>query len=93
VQDQPVVGVLEELLGHQPQQAQLHRQRRLALGDARAVGDAEDVRVHGHGGLAEGGVEHHVGGLAADAGQGLQRLAVPRHLAAVLVHQHAAGLR
>ena len=28
---------------------------------------ATDVGVHGHGGFAERGVEHHVGGLAAHA--------------------------
>jgi hypothetical protein len=42
------------------------------------------VRVDGDGRFAEGGVEHHVGGLAADAGQGFERGAVARHLAAVL---------
>jgi hypothetical protein len=48
--------------------------------------------VDGDGGPAEGGVEHHVGGLAADAGQGLEGLAVLRHLAAVALQQDGAGL-
>ena len=61
---------------------------------AGAVGDAEDVRVHRHRRLAEGHVEHHVGGLAAHAGQGL---AAPRACAAPRRHAarpaDAAGLR
>src|SRR3546814_10551836 len=43
--------------------------------------------VHGNGRLAEPGVEHHVGGLAADAGQGYERFAGARHLAFVQVEQ------
>jgi hypothetical protein len=42
-------------------------------------------------GFAEGRVQHHVGGLAAHARQGFQRLALARHFAAVLVHQDLAG--
>jgi hypothetical protein len=38
--------------------------------------------------LPEGGVEHDVGGLAADAGQGGQRVAILRHLAAEIAHQY-----
>ena len=59
----------------------------LAWREAGAVGDAEDVRVDRDHRLAEGGVEHDVGGLASDARQRLERLAVARHLAAVLAHQ------
>ena len=43
------------------------------------LADAEDMRVHRHGGLAPGHVEHDVGCLAADARQRLQRLARTRH--------------
>ena len=43
------------------------------------------MRVDREGLLAEGGVEHHVGGLAADAGERLQFLAGARHCAAVAV--------
>src|SRR5690554_7861384 len=64
MQDQPVVGVLAELLRHVAQQLLLHFDHVLALGDAGAVGDPEDMGVHGDGGLAEGGVENDVGGLA-----------------------------
>ena len=44
-------------------------------------------------GCAERDVQHDVGGLAADAGQRLQRLAVARHLAAVLAHEDLARAR
>ena len=48
---------------------------------------AEHVRVDGQRRLAEGDIEHDIGGLAADARQRLQRLALARHLAAVLGDQ------
>ena len=43
-----------------------------------AIADAEDVGVDRDGRLAEGDVEHHVRGLAADAGQRFERVAVVR---------------
>src|SRR5690625_375316 len=91
VQDQPVVGVAAECVGNRLDQLVLHRAHGLAGRQAGAVGDAEDVRVHGNGRFAEGGVEDHVGGLAADAGQRLQFLARARNLAAVVFDQDAAG--
>ena len=56
----------------------------LAAGEAGAVGDPEDVGVDREGLGAEGDVHHHVRGLAADAGQLLQRVAVGGDLAAML---------
>src|SRR3569832_2235759 len=41
--------------------------------------------------LAEGRVQYHIGGLAADARQGLQRLAIVRHLAAMPFDEDATG--
>ena len=61
--------------GTRSQQARFDLERRAARRQPGAVGDAEDVRVHRDRRLAEGDVQHHVGGLAADAGQ---RLAAPR---------------
>ena len=40
--------------------------------------------------LAEGNVQHHVRGLASDAGQRLQGDPVTRHLPAILLDQNAA---
>ncbi|GIX38636.1 MAG: hypothetical protein KatS3mg127_1875 [Silanimonas sp.] len=91
VQDQPVVGVLLELGWHHLQQFFLHRVHGLARGEAGAVGDAEDVCVHRDGRFAKSSVQYHVGGLAAHAGQGLQRFAVARYLAAVSFQQQSAG--
>ena len=48
--------------------------------------------IHRQSRVAEGDVEDHVGGLTADAGQGLQRCAVVRHLTSVPFQQQAAGL-
>ena len=75
------------------EQLLLYFQRRLAGGQTCAVAQAKDVRVHRHGGLAKGHIEHHVGGFAAHAGQGLQRLARAGHFAAVLLDQDAAGFQ
>jgi hypothetical protein len=44
----------------------------LARRQAGAVGDPKDVGIDGHGRLAEGGVEHHIGGLAPNPGQGFE---------------------
>ena len=63
--------------------------RRLALREPQPVGDAEDVGVDGDGRLDAQLVQHHAGGLAPDAGQRLQRLALQRNLAAVLLDQDA----
>ena len=75
-----------ELVGgrHHPFEPGLDRRRIAARRHAGAVRHPEDMRVDGDGRLAEGDVEHHIGGLAADARQGLQRLARPRHRAAML---------
>ena len=43
---------------------------------ASAIGDAEDVRIDGNGGLSEGSIEDDVRRLAADAGQRLERFPI-----------------
>ena len=82
-----------QFVRHDALELLLDPQRRLARRQAGAVADAEDMGVDRDGRLAEGDVHHHIGGLAADAGQRLQRLAVARHLAAMLVDEHAASAR
>jgi len=73
------------------EQLLLHFQRRFARGEARAVAEAKDVRVHRHGRFSKRRVEHHIGGFAADAGQGFEGFARAGHLPAVLFHQNPAG--
>src|SRR5476649_2109692 len=90
VQDQPVVRVQAEFLGHPLQQLQLHFERVLAGREAGAVADPEDMRVDGDGRLAERHVHHHVGGLAADAGEVLQLGVCMRYLAAMPLEQELA---
>ena len=68
----------------------LDRAHRAAVREARAIRDAEDVRVDRDRRLAERGVQHDVRGLAADAGQRLERVAIARHVAAVLGDELAA---
>src|SRR5690606_26430856 len=67
-----------------------HRQWRRAGCQPGAVADTEQMRVHRDGGLPEPDIEHHIGRLAADAGQGLERLPIRRHLAAMLLEQDPA---
>ncbi len=57
------------------------------------AGQPPEVGVHGDAGDAEGVAEHHVGGLAADAGQGDQILQPARDLAAEPIAQGLAESR
>src|SRR5438445_670440 len=50
------------------------------------IADTEDVRVDGDSRLTKCNVEHDVCRFAADAGQGLKRLARARNPTAVLLH-------
>src|SRR5438132_7365316 len=61
VEDEPVMRVLQVLGRRELHQPLLHLARIFAGRDAGAVRDAEDMRVHCHGRLAERGVQHHVG--------------------------------
>src|SRR5690606_24298383 len=84
VQDQPMMRVAPERLRNTLLQPCLDLFGGLARGETRAVGDAEHVRVDRESLLPECAVEHDVRRLAADSRQPDQRLAVGRHLAAVL---------
>ena len=85
-----MVRVAAEGLGHDLFELGLDLVDILAWREASAVADPEHVRVDRERLLAERGVEHHVGGLAADAGQGLKVLARARHFAAMPVDQRLA---
>jgi hypothetical protein len=84
VQDQPVMGVQRiAVRRHRASSAGLDSRPASCRGPGRCGSDAEDMGVDRDGRFAEGDVQHHIGGLAADPGQRLQRLAVARHLAAM----------
>ena len=85
------MGIVLEAFGRAGDQRIFDGARRLAWCQPGAVADAEHMRIHRDGRFAEGDVEHDVGGLAAHAGQGFQRLAIRWHFAAVLIQQDAAG--
>src|SRR5690606_16915735 len=87
VQDQPVMGMEHESRRHLLLQSLFHFERGLAGGEAGAVADAEEMGIHRGGGLLEPDIDHHIGGLAADAGQGCERLAILGHFAAMLVDE------
>jgi len=90
VQDQPVVRVAAERLGHDLVEPSLDLVRRFAGCEAGAVADAEHVGVDGERLFAPGRVEDDIGGLATDAGQGLQLFARARDFAAELVDERLA---
>ena len=82
VEDEEVGRPRPALAGDERHELRLDLQRVVALGEAEAVRHAEDVGVHGDALVdAEGVAEDHVRGLAADAGQGDERVhasAAPR---------------
>jgi hypothetical protein len=90
VQDQPVVGVAAERLRHDLLELRLDVLDGFPGSQAGAVADPVHVRVDRERLLAERGVEHDVGGLAADAGQRLQFFAGARDLSAMMVDQGLA---
>ena len=83
MQDKPVMSVEQKPIRDDAHKSIFDLARRFARRDGEAVGDAEDKGVDSQRRLAEDGVEHHIRGLAANPGQGLQLLAVARRLAAV----------
>ena len=67
-----MVGVRFVLCGHHLLELALDLERRLAGCEPGAVADAEYMRIDRDRGFPERNVEHHIGGLAADARQGLE---------------------
>ena len=92
VEDQPVVRALLVFIRHYPHQFVFHLADGLSWRDAGAIGDPEDVGIHRDNGFSERGIQDHVGGFASDARQFFQGMSVPRHGAAVALHQVRAGL-
>src|SRR4051812_9129062 len=87
MQDEPMVGVLQVLGRRELQKLVFYGNDVFSGSETGPVCDPEDVGIDRHRRLAERGVQHHVRGLAADAGQALERIAAARHLAAVLFQQ------
>lgn len=71
-------------------QRPLNRQHVAPRRYAGAVGDPENMRIDRLRGVTEGDVQHHVGGLAANAGKRLQGCARIRHRARVALDQDLA---
>ncbi len=68
VENKPVMHIQLEFRRDMLEQFLLHFVDILAGGKTGAVGNAENMGIHGYGGPAEGGIEHHVGSLAAHTG-------------------------
>ena len=67
VQDQPVMRILAKAWWRVSLERVLDGERRLPRREPGPVADAENMRIHGNRGLAEGRVEHDVGGFPANA--------------------------
>lgn len=71
-----MMGILQIFGGDIFEQGLFHRQGGFAGSNANPVADPENVGVDSDGGLPKLGIEYHIGGFAADPGQGFQRLAL-----------------
>src|SRR5688572_29643575 len=89
VQDQPVVRMATIRLRHQLVELGLYGGRVLAGGEAGAVGDPENMGVDRECLRSERAVHDDIGGLAAHARQLLERVAIGRNLAAMLLDESA----
>lgn len=82
------MGMEQILFGNDADQPVFNLVRGFARRKTEPVGNAEDVGIHRKRGHAESHRHHHIGGLAADAGQRHQLFAGLRHLTAEIVDQH-----
>jgi uncharacterized membrane protein len=82
------MGVAPVRTGDDRHQPSLHRFGGLAGAKAGAIRHPEDMGVDRAGLFTEEHIEHHIGGLSADARQRLKRGARLRHLATMLAHQN-----
>ena len=92
MQDEPVVRVLLEIGRHIVFDGSLNGDNILARRDARAVADAEDMRVHRLRRKMPPHVQDDIRGLAPDAGQRLQGGAGVRHNTLIILDKDAAQL-
>ena len=91
MKNEPVMGIELVLSGHKFLKCFFHGQYGLAGCDTCSVRNPVNVRVDCHGGLTEGGVEHHIGGFTTNAWQSLQSLSASRYFVFVLFNQCLAG--
>ena len=78
------MGIQHVVFGYHFHQLVFHRPHGFTLGQAGAVGEAENMGVHRHHRLFKDGVKHHIGCFAADTGQGFQRRSLGRDLTLML---------
>ena len=90
VQDQPVMGVALEFVGHHLFQHLLDHFDVFPRRKAGAVRDPENMRIDGNRFLPERDIENDIGCFPPDAGQRHKRVAVLRHFAAEPLDQHPA---
>ena len=86
------LSIVQSRLGNSAPIGVLDLDRVGLVGPAEPAGQPAEVGVDGDAGDAEGVAEHHVGGLAAHAGQRDQVLEAGRHLAVVPLDERLAQL-
>jgi len=87
VQDQPVMCAVQVMLWRDPHELGFDGVRCFAVSKASAIGDTKDVGIDGDGAFAKNFHQHDIRSFAANAGEGLKRLAFARHRAVVLIDQ------
>ena len=92
MQNEPMMDIFFKGVRHMLDESLLDFIDIFAGRKAGTVGNPKNMRVHGNRGLTKRCVEYHIGGLAADAGQGLQLGAGLWHGTLVQIEQFATGL-
>ncbi len=82
------MGVEGEFIGHGFQQGLFDGFRCFARSHAGAIGDAENMRVDGHGRLFKNNIEYDIGGFAAYAGKLHEFISAVGHLPVIFIDQN-----
>jgi len=85
-----VVRIKDEFFGNDLDKPVFDGAHGFSGGEAGAVGDAENMRIDGHGGLTKRGVEYHIGRFAPHAGECFEFGARLWHFTLVFFEQQAA---
>jgi hypothetical protein len=91
VKNQPVVGLSLKFCGHKPLKALLDFTNGFSMGEPSTIRDPKDMGIDGNRFPSKCGVENHIGGLAADTGQGLECVTIFWNLSLMVANQNLTG--
>lgn len=86
-----MMGIFQVVFRNALEQLHFHRQWRFARCEPRAVAQAEDMGIDGHGRLAESHIQDDVGRFSPDARKSFECRSIARHLPRMLIDQNLAG--